>query len=246
MTLTQFQSIDHPLPGAGSSYDEQLASLANNLVSLKATVSATDKDGDTDVKTASIDLGGNIHFADDGPRLTGTKISTIVNEDDIDTSWSDGSSPHGENQPDPDSDNDNSHTEVVSGPDDPAIVTGSLATLVQGADTPFTYGFTANALTYLQGLGLSTNEMVNGQNTALALTYEQSTFGSWVIIKGIEPEAPGNGSTNSSNIVFELRINSTTGAYEFRLFDELYHQAPESGADENTALISSRSARLSR
>ncbi|EHS49504.1 hypothetical protein PDO_3172, partial [Rhizobium sp. PDO1-076] len=238
VTLTQFQSIDHPLPGAGSSYDEQLASLANNLVSLKATVSATDKDGDTDVKTASIDLGGNIHFADDGPRLTGTKISTIVNEDDIDTSWSDGSSPHGENQPDPDSDNDNSHTEVVSGPDDPAIVTGSLATLVQGADTPFTYGFTANALTYLQGLGLSTNEMVNGQNTALALTYEQSTFGSWVIIKGIEPDAPGNGSTNSSNIVFELRINSTTGAYEFRLFDELYHQAPESGADENTALIS--------
>lgn len=238
VTLTQFQSIDHPLPGAGSSYDEQLASLANNLVSLTATVSATDKDGDTDVKTASIDLGGNIHFADDGPRLTGTKISTIVNEDDIDTSWSDGSSPHGANQPDSDNDGDNSHTEAASGPNDPAIVTGSLATLVQGADTPFTYGFTANALTYLQGLGLSTNEMVNGQNTALALTYEQSTSGSWVIIKGIEPDAPGNGSTNSSNIVFELRINSTTGAYEFRLFDELYHQAPESGADENTALIS--------
>ena len=235
VTLTQFQSIDHGLPGSSSSYDEQLASLANNLVSLTATVSATDKDGDTDVKSATIDLGGNILFADDGPRLTGTKISTIINEDDIDTSWSDGSSPHGANQADPDSDGDNSHTEVVSGPDDPAIVTGSLATLVQSADTPFTYGFTANALTYLQGLGLSTNEMVNGQNIALALTYTQSTSGNWVIIKGIEPDAPGIG--NSSNIVFELRINSTTGAYEFRLFDELYHQAPGSGADENTALL---------
>ena len=48
------------------------------------------------------------------------------------------------------------------------------------------------------------------------------------------PPAPATRATRS----FSLTINTTTGAYEFQLFDELIHKAPASGADENFDLRS--------
>jgi hypothetical protein len=67
VTQTQYAAIDHSLPGASSNYDAQIATLANGLVQLSATTLVTDGDGDTATDTASIDLGGNVRFADDGP-----------------------------------------------------------------------------------------------------------------------------------------------------------------------------------
>jgi len=69
VTLTQFAQIDHAGPGVDSNFENQLAVLADNLVRLTGTVTITDRDGDTDSATQSIDLGGNIRFADDGPVL---------------------------------------------------------------------------------------------------------------------------------------------------------------------------------
>ncbi|WP_414711932.1 DUF5801 repeats-in-toxin domain-containing protein [Sphingopyxis sp.] len=69
VTLTQFAQIDHDGPGVDSNFENQLAMLADNLVRLTGTVTITDRDGDTDSATQSIDLGGNIRFADDGPVL---------------------------------------------------------------------------------------------------------------------------------------------------------------------------------
>ena len=70
VTLRQFAEIDHttadPTPG-GSPFADHLAVLGNNLVQLTATALTTDGDGDTATGTATIDLGGNIQFADDGP-----------------------------------------------------------------------------------------------------------------------------------------------------------------------------------
>ena len=70
VTLTQFAEIDHPVEGITTApFDDQFAVLANNLVSLTGTALTTDGDGDTATNSASIDLGGNIRFADDGPNV---------------------------------------------------------------------------------------------------------------------------------------------------------------------------------
>nr|WP_061483856.1 enhanced entry virulence factor RtxA [Legionella pneumophila] len=74
VTLRQYAEIDHAIaddPSAtGAPFDDQLASLGNNLVSLTATALVTDGDGDTATASESIDLGGNVRFADDGPSVT--------------------------------------------------------------------------------------------------------------------------------------------------------------------------------
>ncbi|HHG8504214.1 enhanced entry virulence factor RtxA, partial [Legionella pneumophila serogroup 1] len=70
VTLRQYAEIDHPIaddPSAsGAPFDDQLAVLGNNLVSLTATALTTDGDGDTATASERIDLGGNVRFADDG------------------------------------------------------------------------------------------------------------------------------------------------------------------------------------
>ncbi|HVI91840.1 MAG TPA: DUF5801 repeats-in-toxin domain-containing protein, partial [Dongiaceae bacterium] len=77
VTLTQFQQIDHAGPGSSSNYDSQLATLANNLVGLTETVTATDYDGDKATTSKTIDLGGNVNFADDGPQAKADTDSTV-------------------------------------------------------------------------------------------------------------------------------------------------------------------------
>ena len=72
VTLTQYQQVDHaveasPVPGTGSPFDDQFATLVNGKITLTASSSITDEDGDTATDQEVVDLGGNIRFADDGP-----------------------------------------------------------------------------------------------------------------------------------------------------------------------------------
>ncbi|MBY6127086.1 VCBS domain-containing protein, partial [Qipengyuania aquimaris] len=69
VTLTQYEEIDHALPGSSSNYDAQLAVLGDGLVTLSGTATITDGDGDTADETVTLDLGGNVRFADDGPTI---------------------------------------------------------------------------------------------------------------------------------------------------------------------------------
>jgi len=82
VTLTQYQQIDHALPGSTSNYDSQLATLADGHISLTATATIVDNDGDTATDTATIDLGGNLRFADDGPSLSGVGVGSSVSVDE--------------------------------------------------------------------------------------------------------------------------------------------------------------------
>ncbi|WP_460885337.1 beta strand repeat-containing protein, partial [Ramlibacter solisilvae] len=73
VTLTQFAEIDHAVEQTtGSPFDDQFATLANNLVKLTGTALTTDGDGDTATHSVDVDLGGNVRFADDGPSVTAT------------------------------------------------------------------------------------------------------------------------------------------------------------------------------
>ncbi|MFO9099212.1 DUF5801 repeats-in-toxin domain-containing protein, partial [Legionella pneumophila serogroup 1] len=92
VTLRQHAEIDHPIaddPSAsGAPFDDQLAVLGNNLVSLTATALTTDGDGDTATASERIDLGGNVRFADDGPSVTMTVSDTnaiTLNTQDAET-----------------------------------------------------------------------------------------------------------------------------------------------------------------
>ena len=143
---------------------------------------------------------------------------------------------------DPENDGDNSFTEFnYPGPSNvnPALVTGNLGALVNsGADSPVTFGFTADAILQLNALGLYSKQSASGDGAnGLNLTYAQSYDGDWLVLTATEPDSPISGG-DTSNPVFELRLNQVSGLYEFRLFDELIHQAPASGSDENLILRS--------
>ncbi len=77
--LTQYSAIDHGGDGT-------VVSLADNLVKLTATATITDGDGDQKSSNATIDLGGNIRFEDDGPSID----VTVKNQDVIVTTQDSG------------------------------------------------------------------------------------------------------------------------------------------------------------
>ena len=85
VTLTQYEELDHPANGDTSApYDDQLLSLADGLVNLDGKATITDGDGDVDSETVSLDLGGNIQFADDGPSINDAVLGSSVDVDETD------------------------------------------------------------------------------------------------------------------------------------------------------------------
>ncbi|MFH7326707.1 retention module-containing protein [Desulfurivibrio sp. C05AmB] len=66
VTLTQHGPIDHGAPGSET---DQEVGLPAGAISLSATATVTDADGDTASETLSIDLGGRIAFGDDVPTI---------------------------------------------------------------------------------------------------------------------------------------------------------------------------------
>ncbi|RUX48742.1 hypothetical protein EOA33_14695, partial [Mesorhizobium sp. M4A.F.Ca.ET.050.02.1.1] len=86
VTLTQSLAMVHNVPGNGTvppgSYDEAI-SLAATLVTL--TAHSEDADGDDDF--ATLDIGDNLFFKDDGPSISagGTEATATVDESDLTT-----------------------------------------------------------------------------------------------------------------------------------------------------------------
>ncbi len=77
VTLTQYEEIDHALPGDGAApYDTQFAVLGDGILTLQGTATIIDADGDEASETLDLDLGGNIRFADDGPTANPDTDST--------------------------------------------------------------------------------------------------------------------------------------------------------------------------
>lgn len=182
-----------------------------------------------------------VDVVDDTPTVVGEPILRTVDEDDIDTPWSHGTSPDDGNA-------DGSITENPGGPVNPAFISGSLDAIVSiGADelpegAPI-YSFTADAITKMQELGLYSKQSVQpAAENGLPLTYTQTVDGDFIVLSAFEPDAVPGG-IDTGNPVFELRINQFTGEYEFRLFDELIHLLPPPGTSvENFELRSGEPA----
>jgi hypothetical protein len=195
------------------------------VLDLSSAIKATDFDGDSVV----LDEDFFIKVVDDVPKLVGSKVAVIADEDDIDTPWSEGTNP------------DDGNGSLTGGPGDPwnvqpAYVSGSLASTVAfGADGKGSFDFTDDVLTKMASLNLYSKQSALPEN-GLLLTYSVVHAGGYAILTAYEPDTPGPG--NTSNPVFELKLDQETGEFEFRLYDELLHVAPESGADENFMLRS--------
>lgn len=195
-------ALDHPIGGG------------QNTLNLRFGFTATDGDGDTATSLLTL------RITDDVPYASGTAISRTVDEDDIDTPWSQGTSQN-------DGDADGSITENSTGA---AFISGTLAGLVSpGADLPGKFAFASNAVAQLTALGLFSKETAlgNGENgKPLGYAISNGPAGSnEIIITGTEPNPQGNP-------VFSLTLNTVTGAYEFRLFDELIHMPGDGQNDD--------------
>lgn len=80
VTLQQFAEIDHALPGVGSNYAAQQATMLDTLITLTNTVTLTDGDGDTASDSKVLNIGANIKFDDHGPTVTAISDLTGAND----------------------------------------------------------------------------------------------------------------------------------------------------------------------
>ncbi len=79
ITQTQSRAIQHDDPTDPAETGSAAETLAADLISLTATVT----DGDGDVDSASVDIGGSFAFEDDGPAFGTTLIGITKDEDDL-------------------------------------------------------------------------------------------------------------------------------------------------------------------
>jgi len=209
-----FDQLDH--------YDDNGQPIESLPIDLSSAIVATDGDGDS----ITLESGFVIKVTDDAPKLAGYEHNTVA-ENDIDTKWSEGTSPNdgkGWYFDGKDWHYDGSYT---GDPDNnapgAAYVHGDLSDVVKfGADEMGSFRFSSDALQKL----FSTDFNFWGQAVGVPLDYRIVTNEETGIdtLVGFEKfSAPG-----WSNPVFELKLDTQTGEYEFLLHDELRHTGDQS------------------
>ena len=86
VTLTQFSQIDHPIAddptATGSPFVDQTIHLADGAITLTASATITDNDGDHATDSETIGIGANIIFDDDGPSVTNVQGASSITFDE--------------------------------------------------------------------------------------------------------------------------------------------------------------------
>ncbi|MCC6948635.1 MAG: hypothetical protein IT539_12785 [Bradyrhizobiaceae bacterium] len=203
-------------PGADENFDLQDSIFGDVVfIDFGKLIKASDYDGD------SIDLDGQLKIAvrDDVPEVKECDpIILKVDEDDIKTNLSKGNHPE-------DGDSDGSYTGDPNNENGgPATVFGSLAgpggVVVSGADEPLTFSFVYNATNILQQLGLQS------KGDELSYFVQNGVLYGYVNANLAGPFGPND------RIVFTFTLEDN-GDFKFELFDQLDHDKPPYGADQN-------------
>lgn len=223
-----FDQLDHDA-GNGQNYDLEVEGPDFKWLEFGDVIKATDYDGDSVVLKDML----KIKVRDDVPEVAPCDpIVFTVDEDDIKTvnfttptnvnPGSTGTSPN-------DSNADGSYTgNPANNNPGPAFVSGSLASVVEsGADEKLTFSFISESSlrSYLESLGLKS------QGSELSYDLQGN--------KLIAFDNAGNSlgtsyDSGDDRLVFTLEItNPATGEFEFKLYDQLDHDAPNSGSDQN-------------
>jgi VCBS repeat-containing protein len=203
-------------------YDENDQPVDSLPIDLSSVIVATDGDGDS----ITLESGFVINITDDAPKVVGRPIKEWVAENDIDTKWSAGTSPNDGDRWDGSFTGDPSNDEAG-----PAFVAGNLGHIVNfGADETGRFMFTKDAISQMEALNLkSMQSSSKGELREVGLEYSISKHvdkDGYYTLTATEPDIEGRW-LDTSNPVFELRLNSLTGQYEFRLYDELVHKGDE-------------------
>jgi len=224
VTLTQYSQIDHPIgsdPSAtgGPLYADHIVSLADSLVTLTASASLTDKDGDTVTDSEVVGIGSNLQFTDDGPdaATSGQAVGTVT----LDETRAEGTDTTGGTAPNGDA----SATINFSG----NFVNGG--SVDYGADGP------GSTVYSLQLTGTNVNSGLYAlDNTDMVVDGDGYGQGGQIVLN-----QSGNtitGSFNGTNY-FTLTIDPTSGVVTFTQLNNIWHPTAGSSAaalDESATL----------
>ena len=219
-TVTLLGNIDHQEPdGVPGGRDEGQ--------SINLTVVATDGDDDT------LDLTLSIRIVDDAPAETGSVASVTVNEDDVISFWSEGSSP----DTDPfdffnvvDNDGDGSFTFPPLGAAAIGSASGVIDFGADGASADGGFHLSLTAADQMEALGLTSQ----GDQLSFA---EIDIFGQDVLIGYVNNGAPAFDpfGPDGDRPVIAFAIDPDTGQFGVLQFDQLDHVP---GDGKNTQLQS--------
>jgi T1SS-143 domain-containing protein len=229
-TFELHDQLDHDVPSSGADQNTDLQDgIPGDVeyINFGHVLQATDYDGDS----VSLDDRLLIRIRDDIPQLKhGAKIVATVDEDDIDTAQS-----HGTSVDDGNADGSYSGSQSTENGDNPnflegpANISGSLASLVvPGADETLNFHFVSESdvRSYLSGLGLSS------QGEELSYDVDGGVLYGFANQGGTIGQVFNEGD---DRLVFKLTVNAD-GSFTFELHDQLDHDVPSSGADQNTDL----------
>jgi hypothetical protein len=195
-----YDQVDHPNPGVGN-----MGHAVQDLLWVKLGFIATDSDGDMRMGEFTVDI------KDDVPKVAHDVVVKKVDEDDIATKLSWGTSPNDGNA-------DGSFTgHPPSNEFGPAVVMGSVAGLVKfGADEPGMFGFVnEHAVRHIFGdLGLSSKD------GDLSYDVQGDT-----LIGFVNNSGPSHVFGGGDRKVFEFTIQQD-GTFKFKLFDQMDHDRP--------------------
>jgi T1SS-143 domain-containing protein len=219
-----YDQLDHDAPGddfwerptnSDENFDLQDGLWFKDVTAINfgALIKATDYDGDS----VSLNNAFSIKIRDDVPELSGREENRLVDEDDIRTSRSVGTSPN-------DGNGDGSYTgSPNNNQPGPAFISGSLANLIKGgADDTVKFSFIREqtAVSELQFLGLSS------KGVKLSYDIQGKTLYAY------DNDAGYAGYGQGDRLVFKLTVNED-GSYTFELHDQLDHDL---GKGQNTDL----------
>jgi T1SS-143 domain-containing protein len=219
-----YDQLDHDAPGddfwerptnSDENFDLQDGLWFKDVTAINfgALIKATDYDGDS----VSLNNAFSIKIRDDVPELSGREENRLVDEDDIRTSRSLGTSPN-------DGNGDGSFTgSPNNNQPGPAFISGSLANLIKGgADDTVKFSFISErtAVSELQSLGLSS------KGVKLSYDIQGKTLYAY------DNDAGDAGYGQGDRLVFKLTVNED-GSYTFELHDQLDHDL---GKGQNTDL----------
>ncbi|MBY6129776.1 hypothetical protein KUW15_13725, partial [Qipengyuania aquimaris] len=208
VTLTQYEEIDHDLPGASSNYDSQLEALADGVLSLSGTATITDGDGDTAEETVVLDLGGNIRFADDGPAID----ASVTDGDTVTLTTQDGETEGADFDADVSTANFGGAFSVASfdyGADGPGSIAWEFSLSIVGS-SGVDSGLTQNGVAiYLYDVA---GEIIGSTQT------------------------PGGGVIDGTNIVFSLDVDASTGEVTLVQYQEIDHSLPGDSSNYDAQL----------
>jgi VCBS repeat-containing protein len=220
LTLTQYVPLEHTTDGSSASAHDDTLNLSGFV---NATITITDKDGDS--TTASAPIGNQIVFHDDGPdaQLSGQSAGTVT----LDETRPEGSDRAGAAPTGTDSETIDFKTAFVTGgsvdygADGPGTVAYSL--VLTGTNVP-------SGLYALQGTDISLAG-VDGDG------YGQ---GDQIVLNQTSTNTI-TGSVNGTDY-FTLTINPTTGVVTFTQLANIWHPTPGTSSFDETATLNTAAA----